>query len=363
MRALTSVGIDCFCVGWDRASNTDKDGIIALCRTKNVHLHLIGVMSSFGSGIKNASKIVEFGRRLHEWLIDNADMYDAVHACDLDTGFVAKLACKITGKPFVYDIFDFYADSRVMPSAMKWIVRRLEFEVINHARATIICTDQRAGQIEGSKPNQVIVVENTPELVSVPKSRRSSEGGMRLAYVGVLTGGRYLDRVLEAADSYDDLILEIGGFGPLQEEVSRRASGNPRVVFHGKVPYSETLFIESNADVMLGLYDPAIANHRMAAPNKYYESLMLGTPLIAVEGTSVANWVLEERTGVVLPPSFTCEELHAAVMQASSDNQDCSVTKRQQDLYHHKHSWTIMEKRLQDLYSDISIEIMDGSAQ
>lgn len=362
MNALSSAGIECLCVGWDRSSGVDSDDSICIPDGKRVDLHLIGVPSSFGSGIKNTPNVLKFEHKLYAWLVANIEKYDVVHACDLDTGLAAAAACKRTGKPLVYDIFDFYSDSRIMPKWIKAFVRRLEFSVINQSHATIVCTEQRTGQIAGSRPRQVVVIENTPEPVHILKNRIADPGAIRLAYVGILTADRYLDRLLDTVDYYEDLILEIGGFGPLEDEVAKRAEHNPRIMFHGKVPYSEALRIENEADVMFGLYRPEIANHKMAAPNKYYESLMLGTPLIAIEGTSVAYWVEEGRTGAVLRPSFSCEDLHDAIERILSENRDQSISLRQKELYQNKHSWHLMAERLCALYSTIGAEC-DGGAR
>lgn len=362
MRALSSNGVECLCVGWDRSSSSDEEGSICLPNGKKTRLHLIGVPSRFGSGMRNAPNILRFERRLYTWLINNTEKYDVVHACDLDTGFIAKAACGKTGKPFVYDIFDFYSDSRIMPDIVKKLVKRLELGVIDRARATIVCTEQRIGQIADAKPNQVVVIENTPEMVDIPKEEASDSAICHLAYVGILAKDRYLDRLLDVVDRYDDLVLEMGGFGPLEAEIAKRAEQNSRIVFHGKVPYCEALKIESRADVMFGLYNPEIANHKMAAPNKYYESLMLGTPLIAIEGTSVAYWVEEGRTGAVLRPSFSCEDLHDAIERILSENRDRSISLRQKELYQKKHSWHLMAERLCALYSTIGAEC-DGGAR
>lgn len=363
IRALLSAGFECSCVGWNRLNDTDEDVEIVLSDNKCVKVHLIGISSAFGTGLRNAPKIFEFERKLYTWLIDNFDMYDVVHACDLDTGLAAMSACKRMGKPLVYDIFDFYCDSRIMPNWIKSPIRKLEFSVIEQARATIICTNQRRAQLAGSKPRQIVVVENTPEEIYVSKHANNNTGYIKLAYIGVLTEGRFICDILDTVDQFDDLLLDIGGFGPLQDEIIERSRDNGRITFYGKTPYSKTLKIESEADVMFGLYDPEIANHRMAAPNKYYESLMLGTPLIAIEGTSVGTWVTEELTGAVLNPSFTCEELYQAIRRVYSENLEGSISARQKDLYRNRHSWNLMARRLCTLYEEVETELADGGAR
>lgn len=362
VKALLRRGHNCQLIGWDRDS--DHPGVDTTIELNGalVPKTLFGVRSVFGSGLKNAPRLIKFNRLIYRWLIRNSASYDCVHACDLDTGFVAYLAAKKTGKPYVYDIFDFYAESRIMPSKLVGLVRRTEFKVVEGAYATLICTDQRRVQLTGSNPKEVLVIENTPESdfnAEGPSRDGGGNLGLRLktAYVGLLTSDRYIERVLSAVKEHDDLQLTIGGFGPLEDKVRSYSDSCSRIVFAGKTPYRETLEIESEADVMFGLYDPRIPNNKLAAPNKYYESLMLGTPIITVEGTSVGDWVAAEGVGAVLPADFDEAELHAAVVDLAAKNADGKISRRQRVLYETEHSWDIMASRLQELYGRMETEI------
>lgn len=363
IRAILDKGMECYCIGWDRSANHPITDMVQRAGDTEYGIKLIGIESPFGSGAKNIPNVVKFEFAAYRWLIAHSDEYDVVHACDLDTGLAAMAACSKTRKPFVYDIFDFYCDSRIMPTWVKGFVRRLEFQVVNKARATIICTEQRKIQIRGANPRKTVIIENTPEEIVDVASARKHNNKIELAYVGVLTEGRYLDRVLDAVEGNSDIELVIGGYGPLSAEIEARACKNPRIRFYGKVGYDAALRIERDADVMLGLYDPSIANHRLAAPNKYYESLMLGTPLLAVQGTSVGDWVLAEMTGEVLAPDFSNDDFSQAVARIVRENCNGEISARQHKLYQHKHRWSIMAERLQELYSEIEEELYGGAVR
>ena len=56
---------------------------------------------------------------------------------------------------------------------------------------------------------------------------------------------------------------------------------------------------------MLAIYDPEIENHRFAAPNKFYESLMLGKPVMMVKNTGMSQVVVENDLGVLI--EYTAE--------------------------------------------------------
>lgn len=359
-KSLLRGGHSCIFVGWDRTADHEPEVTHRTVGGHQVPTILIGVKASFGQGAKNAPNVARYQLRLFKWLKENVEDYDAIHACDLDTGIAACQASRKTGKPLVYDVFDFYSDSRIMPDWMRAIVRKIEYSVIGQSCATIICTEQRAVQVEGSRYRQLVVIENTPEEIELDEaceSGRADTTKITLAYVGILTADRYLDRLLDAVDQHENLVLNIGGFGPLSEMIERRANANQRIRYRGRLAYHDALVCEKKADVMFGMYDPSIANHRLAAPNKYYESLMLGTPLITVRGTSVADWVEEEKTGEALDPDFDSTELYEAVLRLVEANRDGELSRLERVLYKERHSWSVMEKRLLELYDSISLEM------
>ena len=62
------------------------------------------------------------------------------------------------------------------------------------------------------------------------------------------------------------------------------------------------------SDLIMALYYLANPVHRYAAPNKFYESLMLGVPVVTTQGTLVGDKVLKYKTGFVVqegePPLY-----------------------------------------------------------
>ena len=56
------------------------------------------------------------------------------------------------------------------------------------------------------------------------------------------------------------------------------------------IDYESALELYAKCDLMFALYDPAIPNHRYSAPNKVYEAMLLGKPIIVAEGTGVISW-------------------------------------------------------------------------
>ena len=96
-----------------------------------------------------------------------------------------------------------------------------------------------------------------------------------------------------------DVEFHIGGFGQLENYIIEQSQRNNNIYFYGKLPYGKTLALEQACDIMIAIYDPSFANHKYAAPNKFYESLMLGKPIIMAHHTGFDNIIERNRIGVL----------------------------------------------------------------
>ena len=100
---------------------------------------------------------------------------------------------------------------------------------------------------------------------------------------------------------------------------------------------------------MLAIYDPKIENHRYAAPNKFYESLMLGKPIVMVKNTGMSQVVSENRIGILI--DYTKEDFLKGINWLIAHQSEWpTMSKKMKKIYQSKYSWKIMDKRLLELY-------------
>ena len=356
--ALIANGYDVSVIGWDRGSNiTEKSdhlaheyGIVKIVR--------FGIPAMFDGGIKkNLIPLAKFQNRLYKWLKKHRDEYDIIHSFDFDTGFVAnKIAIKYN-KRLIYHILDFYIDSHNVPSEfLKSRVKKAEFSIINNADATIICTEKRREQIYGSTPKKLELIHNTPKAInqisdSYHELRNSTR--CKIVYVGILASSRFLSEVIKFVEHDDRFEFHIGGFGIMENEVARAAKRCERIFYYGKLPYDKTLSLEQACDIMIAIYDPKIPNHRFAAPNKFYESLMLGKPIVMAYNTGFDEIVEDKNIGWLIEFSESGLETGLNKLLNAKDEWP-AMSRRMKKLYEEQYSWAEMEKRLIELYAGLS---------
>src|SRR3989304_1230682 len=138
----------------------------------------------------------------------------------------------------------------------------------------------------GSMTNvRIAIVTNSKPLASggyePPKTDR-----MTVAYYGGLDVTRLLVPLAELAAEDDSFVVEIGGDGPLAEPIrslAARSRGNLRYL--GLLRMVEVLPRTRACDVVFSVFDPAYRLNRIGVPNKFFEALVAGRPILVSRGT------------------------------------------------------------------------------
>lgn len=359
LEALTSAGHSVVVLSRNRAYNESLKGYIKKTikinnlEIDNYELQLSGKTER---GMKNFTTLKSYMDSLKSWMKDNVDKFDAIHAFDLDTGLVAKKIAKSYNKHLVYHIADFYVDSRAkIPGPLKFIIRSMEYSIINYADNTIICTEERKDQIAGSRPRKLTVVHNTPsidfDVSSYIDQSMDPDHKLTLAYIGVLSKRRFIDQAVDCMMGMKDSQMILAGGGDLVDFVKERAEKTDNIKYKGKVDYEDTFDIYSKSDLMFAVYNPQIMNHKYSAANKIYEAMLLKKPIIVARGTSMDKIVERYDIGFVI--DYDKNEFRDLLYKLEKDRSIIDKKVENMQGVYENYSWETMKKRLIDVYSDL----------
>lgn len=360
MQALDEQNYRIIGIAWDR--EIKEKSIYAKHLKKQIaHIKELQIKSDFGSGFKkNIFPLLKFQIKLFLELVKRKKEIDIVHACDFDTALTSYIYCKIFKKKIVYDIYDFYVDSFNVPKELKKVIKKLDYKIINDATAVIICTDERKKQIKGSNPKKLFVVQNSPEYIEIPKDielEKENSTSIKIGYFGILNDNRLIKELVDIVSSRNDLELLIGGFGKYEEYIIEKSKETTNIAFYGKLEYKKVLELESKCDILTALYDPIIPNHKYAAPNKFYEALMLGKPLIMCNNTGMSNVVENEKIGILID-EFNKSSLESGINSLIKiKNNWNDISKKEIELYKNNYSWNASKNKLLELYKQIERNI------
>jgi glycosyltransferase involved in cell wall biosynthesis len=351
-RTLKKGGYIVTLVGWNMSGEyppaEEVDGI---------RIYRLPVRAIFGRGLVNILHQVRWQVALLVWLVRHRSEFDLIHACDFDT-LLATLVCKaFCRKKVIYDIFDFYADMlRLTPQPVKGAIRFVDLRAIGAADALILADDSRYQQIQGAHPKRSIVIYNALDDLVGASQRLAPHGfadSLRIAYIGNIQLERGLLELLEVLRRHPEWRLDLAGFGGDETQITALAQQLSNVTWHGRVPYATALQLSQSADVLIATYDPAILNNRYASPNKVFEAMMLGKPIIVARGTNMDRMIESANCGLVVKYGDS-QELEAAFSQLKNDpllRHQLGENARQ--VFESTYNWGIMEKRLLALYEEL----------
>lgn len=229
----------------------------------------------------------------------------AIHACDIDGILPALAVGKPLGKKVIFDIFD-WISSLTGKGVVYSLVEFLQNFCYRHADAVILCEEERKAQATASN-DTIFVVPNIPDGKTAfdPDALAKTQADLEryeyvVSYVGVFDRDRGLENLVEAVSKCPNVKLNIAGFGVLDELIRSYADRFENIAYWGRVEYSVGQAIQMNSSMIAAMYHLTSPLHKYAAPNKYYESLVLGVPMITTQNTLVGAKVAKFDTGFVL---------------------------------------------------------------
>ena len=106
--------------------------------------------------------------------------------------------------------------------------------------------------------------------------------------------------LVELLASDKECILQVVGESS-DSEVKDFVTSNKQVKYSGRVENRRSLEIMAKSDLVALLYDPQYRFNVDAAPNKMYEALMVGRPIVAPIGTPMADIIDRYDCGYKIP--------------------------------------------------------------
>ncbi|MCI0479503.1 glycosyltransferase family 4 protein, partial [Candidatus Uhrbacteria bacterium] len=287
--------------------------------------------------------------------------WDVVQCNDLDTLPAGLLAAKIRGKPVVYDAHEIYSGmiEPHVPKPVFALVQAVERTMVRHPDA-VICVNERFAEIlKGWGAPEPTVVMGCVPLAPVPKAQvealRQSLGiGNRRAilYVGVLEPKRNLVELAEGFNrlAWPDAVFVIGGFGSLEGKI--RAAASKNVVFVGEVAPKDVPTYTHLADVLVAIYDPRERNNRDSVPNKLFEAMSGGKPIVVAKGTWTGDTA--ERVGCGIAVEYDGDAPFDAIRKVLDDPAlYAKLSENGVRAYKETYNWEAMAARLVKAYASL----------
>ncbi len=256
---------------------------------------------------------------------------------DLDTLPANFLAHRLRNIPLVYDSHEYYTETPelinrpLVQGIWKWIEGLIFPRLID----TITVNDSIAGLFEKKYGKRPAVVRNIPRTGNVVIKKTREELGLPADKRIVLMQGaginiqRGSEEAIEAIEHVPNAILLIIGSGDVIGELKKQAeqpSLKGKVMFLPKMPYPALMQYTRQADIGLTLDKDTNINYRFSLPNKLFDYIHAGIPVLASRLPEISRIVEGYNIGLITG-SHDPGEIAAKINQMLSDSESRRIWK------------------------------------
>lgn len=290
---------------------------------------------------------------------------DAIHAHDAAMLLPGLLAARRSGARLVYDSHELATGVAYRRGAWPAVVAGAERLAVPRADAVIAVSDGIAAQL-GERyrlRRPATVIRNLPDLpppdpARAPDLRRELGIGTAplILHQGAVAPGRGCETLLRAlAQMPGAQLLFLGAEGPYAERLGALAAGAgiaARVHLRGPVRPETLLSHTAQADVGVSLLEDTCENHRLALPNKLFEYLAAGLPVVVSELPEASQLVRTRGIGRCADPADPGSV--AAALGSLLGERDSGLRERVERSAAEL-SWREEKRRLLDLYEELAL--------
>lgn len=250
--------------------------------------------------------------------------YDLYLANDLDTLLPNYLVSRLRRKPLIYDAHEYFTGVPEIQHRplVKWVWTSLERWIFPHLKFVVTVNESIALLYEQEYGKRPLVVRNISDSRLPQKVRSRKELGLpSSAFILINQGAginvdRGMEEMLQAMQHLpEDFHLLLVGKGDVMEMLGQMSIAmdlSERVTFIPPQPYLKMLQYTLSADCGLSLDKPLSPNYQYSLPNKIFDYIKSGLPVLGSQVVEVAKLIKEYQIGEIcesVEPRIIAEKL------------------------------------------------------
>lgn len=312
---------------------------------------------------------------LHAWRTARAverTNPDVLHAHDADALQVIGPIGRRRGIPVIYDSHELWLGRSARGHsgpyhrlAQAWY-GLVERRFVPAAAGVIVASPPVAGRLEERYGVQgVVAVPNFPAEVEPvpPRDVRELAAGQEIPrdvplvlYVGGMTPERGIEELVDAMVDVPEAHLVLLGAGGLEPVIRARVASRglaSRTHFLGMVPSDDVVPFAASARVGILSTMPSNLNNRLALPNKLFQYMAAGIPVVASDYPQIREVVEPNGCGLLVDPTKPgafAAAIRVYTADAERAARDGANGRRAVSEHYH---WGIAAQRLLDVYRRI----------
>jgi glycosyltransferase involved in cell wall biosynthesis len=244
---------------------------------------------------------------------------------------------------------------------VRWVWKSIEKSIFPELKYVLTVSSSIAMQYEyeyGIKPKVIRNCARSSRNI-VPVSRKETgipADHLLLVFQGsginVSRGGEELIDAINQTQKVTLLIIGSGdALGTLKSKVKELNIGE-RVRFLDKLPWPELMKYTKSADAGLSLDKNNNQNYKYSLPNKLFDYISAGIPVIAGDLPEVSKIILENGCGIIIP-EVTTEKISKALNELLDNPEKLDLLRKNAAIASQKLNWETESETVIKLYSEV----------
>ncbi len=261
-----------------------------------------------------------------------ADIVFAEDIYSLPTAYKLKKKCKAK---FIYDSREIYSEmgplaGRKFKQKFIALVEKHYLKYVSDIIVTGKLDEEILKNILGDKFSYHLIMNLPPArpMMKSDKIRNQnniSKNKIILLYQGMLLAGRGIEAVIKALSQSPDLVFVLLGSGMFRDKAIKLAEElgvSDRVIFAGSKDYDQLHEWTCSADIGISLIEPITLSYSLALPNKMFEYIMAGLPVISTDLPAMKDIIDRYHVGVCISPNPNPDDIVEAVNKIQSSRNE-----------------------------------------
>ncbi len=302
-----------------------------------------------------------FNIRLFIYLLTHK--FDILVANDLDTLLPNYLVSKVKGLPLVYDSHEYFTGVPELQNRpfVRWVWKSIEKALFPKLKYVITVSDSIAAKYEIEYGMRPLTVRNCSRKTGsiIPLSR--IEIGVPPDHLLLVLQGTGInisrggEELIEAIAKTQKVTLLIIGSGDAMADLKSKVDElkiYDRVHFIGKLPWNELMRYTKAADAGLSLDKNNNLNYAFSLPNKLFDYLSAGIPVIAGDLPEVSKIISENNCGIIIP-EVTSDKITEAINELLTNPEKLILLRKNAVIASENLNWETESEIVIKLYKEV----------
>jgi len=127
-----------------------------------------------------------------------------------------------------------------------------------------------------------------------------------------------------------------------------------RIIFRNYVPIQLLISTSAQADIGAVLFEPTSINYKYALPNKFFEYLLAGLPILASNIDTLHYYINKYEVGITVNPG-SVDSIAQGIVKMISNHAQFQRWKENARLAVNELNWGNEERKLINLYETLQI--------